>query len=451
MDNTTRAGYDEQVSGRKVTNPGGGAVSPAALNVGGQSESVAGGEMTTTPSNAVAAPTTRSHGAVNISDPDAPLTTQTEVPVLGVGTGQENARVGGTGFIGANGVGTQSIPYSITSNPVSISSESHNILGVNYTTKSGTTSVILNNQVVTLISSVYSSDPVSVTGESKTITGYNYNTAALSGVKAVALSNTGVISVSAVSGSTITNVVGETASITGCNYDAAAVSGVTAVSLSKTPVVLVTAVSGASGPYPLSSVDASGAGYRLSGNSLVFTNGMYPSFSGAATDGKVPQSGDTFFATYTYANAALLSTYPLSSADPNNAGYRLSGNSLVFTNGMYPAFSGAAAAGKIPLSGVAFYVTYTYSDGVYPSSSVGTNGAGWYQSGSTLMFTNGYYSTFSAASLANQIPDSGTAFYVDYIFTKVTTSNSTESADFTGTDNYGQQIVINNVANRFIR
>jgi len=52
--------------------------------------------------------------------------------------------------------------------------------------------------------------------------------------------------------------------------------------------------------------------------------------------------------------------------------------------------------------------------GKYPFSGIGISGAGWYQSGTSLQWTNGIYPNFSGAIVAGQIPASGSLYGVDY-------------------------------------
>lgn len=56
------------------------------------------------------------------------------------------------------------------------------------------------------------------------------------------------------------------------------------------------------------------------------------------------------------------------------------------------------------------------TSGVFPTTGVGINGAGWFQSGTSLYWSNGSYTNFSGASAAGQIPLSGNSYGVDYSY-----------------------------------
>jgi len=55
-----------------------------------------------------------------------------------------------------------------------------------------------------------------------------------------------------------------------------------------------------SSTYPLSNVNASGAGWTQSGYNIVWSNGIYTSFSGAATASAMPASGQTYYLAVSY-------------------------------------------------------------------------------------------------------------------------------------------------------
>lgn len=69
------------------------------------------------------------------------------------------------------------------------------------------------------------------------------------------------------------------------------------------------------------------------------------------------------------------------------------------------------------------YSGASLSSSTYPLSASGTNGAGWYQSGTTIFFTNGSYSNFQQAADANQIPASGSNFYLTFVNTVLVDPN----------------------------
>jgi len=71
--------------------------------------------------------------------------------------------------------------------------------------------------------------------------------------------------------------------------------------------------------------------------------------------------------------------------------------------------------GAVATSGInAVYSGNNTTFGTYPFSGVGINGAGWFQSGSSIGWTNGAYATYAAAVTAGQIPASGSIYGVDY-------------------------------------
>jgi hypothetical protein len=149
-------------------------------------------------------------------------------------SGQKDVRIGGTGpFVGVNGVGLESIPYS-------------------------TTTII----------------PTSVSG---------------------------------------------TGSFTGTHYSGSGT--LPAFALSYGPVLSITTVTSGVTTFPVASTATSGAGYSLSGNNLLFTNGTaFPTWSGAAVALLIPKSGQTFTVNYIYglANTIIYSgagTAPITMLD----------------------------------------------------------------------------------------------------------------------------------------
>lgn len=54
--------------------------------------------------------------------------------------------------------------------------------------------------------------------------------------------------------------------------------------------------------------------------------------------------------------------------------------------------------------------------GTYPATGNGLNGAGWFQSGNNIGWSNGSYASFSGASAAGQVPPSGATYWVNYNF-----------------------------------
>jgi len=70
-----------------------------------------------------------------------------------------------------------------------------------------------------------------------------------------------------------------------------------------------------------------------------------------------------------------------------------------------------------PYTGInAVYSGNNTGTGVFPTTGVGVNGAGWFQSGTTLLWSNGGYVDFSGASAAGQVPMSGATYWVDYSY-----------------------------------
>ena len=55
-------------------------------------------------------------------------------------------------------------------------------------------------------------------------------------------------------------------------------------------------------------------------------------------------------------------SFPKSTVNPSGAGWIQSGNNIVWANGTYPSFSGAAVALDIPASGATYYVAITYNE-----------------------------------------------------------------------------------------
>ena len=51
------------------------------------------------------------------------------------------------------------------------------------------------------------------------------------------------------------------------------------------------------------------------------------------------------------------------------------------------------------------------------------SGAGWWQSGTSLFFTSGYYSSYSGAATEGQIPASGSNFYLTFVNTVLADPN----------------------------
>ena len=71
--------------------------------------------------------------------------------------------------------------------------------------------------------------------------------------------------------------------------------------------------------------------------------------------------------------------------------------------------------GAVATSGInAVYSGNNTSFGTYPFSGVGVNGAGWFQTGNSIGWTSGAYPTYSGAVVAGQIPSSGSLYGVDY-------------------------------------
>lgn len=206
-------------------------------------------------------------------------------------------------------------------------------------------------------------------------------------------------------------------------------SGTITLTLTNPAVTIVNVYSGgttASGTYPTTASGNNGAGWVQSGTSLLFTNGSYTAFSGAATNNQVPASGANFWVNYTYNSTS------------------------------YPKFSGSASISLLNPNAMTIFAVYSgnsTASGTYSTTASGANGAGWSQSGQNLVFTNGGYMDFGAAATANQIPSSGSSYWIDYSY--LTTSGTTlgtvtEALSFPGLT-IGSDVVVPNVANRFAR
>jgi len=100
---------------------------------------------------------------------------------------------------------------------------------------------------------------------------------------------------------------------------------------------------------------------------------------------------------------------------------------------------------------IAVYSGATTSTGVFPTSSVGALGAGWSQTGNSLVFTNGSQYFFSGASFRGLVPASGADYYVGYTYMSGVSVPATTTASFTGLDNNLNPLYIPNVGNRFAR
>lgn len=75
----------------------------------------------------------------------------------------------------------------------------------------------------------------------------------------------------------------------------------------------------------------------------------------------------------------------------------------------------------LPLTALSSGINAVYSgnntgSGMFPYTGTGINQAGWYQSGNALYWSNGSYADFSGASAAGQVPMSGQTYWVDYSY-----------------------------------
>jgi hypothetical protein len=124
----------------------------------------------------------------------------------------------------------------------------------------------------------------------------------------------------------------------------------------------------------------------------------------------------------------------------------------VFSGTNYTTLSGtlAASVNNSPfISILGVYSGSSASTGSFPKSPTGLSGSGWSASGPTVVFTNGAYTSFSGAATAGMVPASGADFYIDYTYQTITAAPTTKS--FTGLDNSLTPNYIPNVGNRFAR
>lgn len=118
----------------------------------------------------------------------------------------------------------------------------------------------------------------------------------------------------------------------------------------------------------------------------------------------------------------------------------------------YNTFSGTVTVSPNNSSVISILGVYSGSSastGSFPQVPNGLSGSGWTTSGPAVVFTNGAYTAFSGAATAGMVPVSGADFYIDYTYQTITAAPTTKS--FTGLDNSLAPNYIPNVGNRFAR
>lgn len=168
-----------------------------------------------------------------------------------------------------------------------------------------------------------------------------------------------------------------------------------------TDVTDVVTVSGALVTFPEAAVDPSGAGWYLSGNTLLWSLGTdWATFTAGAAVGVFPSGQSQIYVNYTYSGTAIAESHVHSGTYSNQLDIPTV-NSII-------AVSGATSA--YPASG-----TVTAPD----TSGYGTSGSGYYQSGNFINW-NAVDPAAYGYPAATVVPVSG-VFYVDYTYTKQAT------------------------------
>jgi hypothetical protein len=85
----------------------------------------------------------------------------------------------------------------------------------------------------------------------------------------------------------------------------------------------------------------------------------FNSFSGTFAQG-LPYAAPFVINTVYATNSTSAATFPLSSVNASGAGWSQNASGISWTNGVYPNFSGAAGALAIPTSGSTYYLNITY-------------------------------------------------------------------------------------------
>jgi len=119
-----------------------------------------------------------------------------------------------------------------------------------------------------------------------------------------------------------------------------------------------------------------------------------------------PEVGSTYFASFNYSGSTLSGT-TLTESQAHAISTTASG-----------AFAGPALEVSTVIDSVGIIAVYsgaTVADGPYQAGTLDVT-AGWFQSGTTLMWTNGADADFGTSAAADSIPASGETYYVHYEF-----------------------------------
>jgi hypothetical protein len=155
--------------------------------------------------------------------------------------------------------------------------------------------------------------------------------------------------------------------------------------------------------YPSSGNGAYGSGWYQSGNQVAWTSAAneHP----AST---TPQIGDSYFATYVYTGISFTGAGLFNAAAAGSVLYA-------------PTLSGTAAGSSLLIPNVEtilnVYSGNSTSSGSFPATGISASGDGWFQSGSSLIWTNGSATDFAASSGVGTVPASGATYYVAFTYT----------------------------------
>jgi len=162
-----------------------------------------------------------------------------------------------------------------------------------------------------------------------------------------------------------------------------------------TDVTSVTVVSGAS--LTFAATDFVNAGYYVSGNTLLWSLGASGTFAEAQDAGTVPSGQTALYVSYEYSGIAI--------AEPHVHSGTYS-NTLDITN-VNSIISVSGSSSAYPASG-----TVTTPD----TSAYGTSGSGWVQNGNDITWGQVFPAAYGYPA-ATVVPVSG-VFYIDYTYTK---------------------------------
>jgi len=183
-----------------------------------------------------------------------------------------------------------------------------------------------------------------------------------------------------------------------------------------------TGAGGAQVNYPSSGVGAFGGGYYFSGNQVLWAKAANP-YPASTT----PAVAATYYVSYTYSGSTVNPTGLIVDSQ-SNTGYSQasSGSEAAPGNNLQKTFNIPNVIGVgVGVSGiVAVYSGVNTSSGKFPTTGNGVDGAGWFQSGTSLIWSNGGYTDFAAASAAGQVPVSGANYFTHYLYTGTLSSQS---------------------------